>query len=152
MKLWVFLLFCVVMTSFIYPIHCGNGWWIPRWNRILRRTIIVVHLWECCATRFWFIFQRGKCRWCTWCSVNLSHWTSNTFILWLDGSDSMVSELIISNIWGSAIISMIFVNTNLDELGHGCSDTIKSIVWKSDLTMISWNNWWSSINHCWTSL
>ena len=147
MKLWPFLLFCVVMTSFIYPIQ---GYW--KWGGgFLDEAGFsdfagsgVVHLCGATAALAGVIilgsrkgkYIGGKVQ--AMPGANLPLATLGTFILWLGWFGfNGGSQLIISNIAEANAVSMIFVNTNLAAAGGvmGALILAKLMFGKSDLTM-----------------
>jgi len=147
MKLWPFLLFCVVMTSFIYPIQ---GYW--KWGGgFLDEAGFsdfagsgVVHLCGATAALAGVLilgsrkgkYVDGKVQ--AMPGANLPLATLGTFILWLGWFGfNGGSELIISNVAEANAVSMIFVNTNLAAAGGvmGALILSKVLFGKSDLTM-----------------
>lgn len=147
MKLWPFLLFCVVMTSFIYPIQ---GYW--KWGGgFLDEAGFsdfagsgVVHLCGATAALAGVIilgsrkgkYIGGKVQ--AMPGANLPLATLGTFILWLGWFGfNGGSQLIISNVAEANAVSMIFVNTNLAAAGGvmGALILAKLMFGKSDLTM-----------------
>jgi len=148
MKLWPFLLFCVVMTSIIYPVQ---GYW--KWGGgILDEAGFsdfagsgVVHL--CGATaalagvlvlgsRAGKYTSDGKVH--AMPGANLPLATLGTFILWLGWFGfNGGSQLVVSNIVDANAVSMIFVNTNLAAAGGvmGALIVSKVMFGRSDLTM-----------------
>tara|TARA_B100000073_G_scaffold309939_1_gene282001 strand:- start:1222 stop:2490 length:1269 start_codon:yes stop_codon:yes gene_type:complete len=147
MKLWPFLLFCVVMTSFIYPVQ---GYW--KWGGgFLDEAGFsdfagsgVVHLCGATAALAGVLilgsrkgkYVDGKVQ--AMPGANLPLATLGTFILWLGWFGfNGGSELIISNVAEANAVSMIFVNTNLAAAGGvmGALLLSKVLFGKSDLTM-----------------
>jgi len=147
MKLWPFLLLCVVMTSFIYPIQ---GYW--KWGGgFLDEAGFsdfagsgVVHLCGATAALAGVLilgsrkgkYVDGKVQ--AMPGANLPLATLGTFILWLGWFGfNGGSELIISNVAEANAVSMIFVNTNLAAAGGvmGALILSKVLFGKSDLTM-----------------
>ena len=147
MKLWPFLLFCVVMTSIIYPVQ---GYW--KWGGgFLDEAGFsdfagsgVVHLCGAVAALAGVIvlgarkgkYEGGKVN--AMPGANLPLATLGTFILWLGWFGfNGGSELIISNVAEANAVSMVFVNTNLAAAGGVMGALILSKVMfgKSDLTM-----------------
>ena len=148
MKLWPFLLFCVVMTSIIYPVQ---GYW--KWGGgFLDEAGFsdfagsgVVHL--CGATaalagvlilgsRAGKYTSDGKVH--AMPGANLPLATLGTFILWLGWFGfNGGSQLIVSNVVDANAVSMIFVNTNLAAAGGvmGALIVSKLMFGRSDLTM-----------------
>ena len=148
MKLWPFLLFCVVMTSIIYPVQ---GYW--KWGGgFLDEAGFsdfagsgVVHL--CGATaalagvlvlgsRAGKYTSDGKVH--AMPGANLPLATLGTFILWLGWFGfNGGSQLVVSNIVDANAVSMIFVNTNLAAAGGvmGALIVSKVMFGRSDLTM-----------------
>ncbi len=148
MKLWPFLLFCVVMTSIIYPVQ---GYW--KWGGgFLDEAGFsdfagsgVVHL--CGATaalagvlilgsRAGKYTKDGKVH--AMPGANLPLATLGTFILWLGWFGfNGGSQLIVSNVVDANAVSMIFVNTNLAAAGGvmGALIVSKVMFGRSDLTM-----------------
>ncbi len=148
MKLWPFLLFCVVMTSIIYPVQ---GYWKWGGGFLDEAGFLdfagsgVVHL--CGATaaltgvlilgsRAGKYSSDGKVQ--AMPGANLPLATLGTFILWLGWFGfNGGSELMISNVVEANAVSMIFVNTNLAATGGvmGALILSKVLFGKSDLTM-----------------
>ena len=148
MKLWPFLLFCVFMTSVIYPIQ---GYWKWGGGFLDAAGFLdfagsgVVHL--CGATaalagvmvlgsRSGKYGKDGKVF--AMPGSNLPLATLGTFILWLGWFGfNGGSELIISNVSEANAVSIIFVNTNLAAAGGvmGALILSKLMFGKSDLTM-----------------
>ena len=147
MKLWPFLLFCVFMTSIIYPVQ---GYW--KWGGGFLDAAGfsdfagsgVVHLCGAAAALAGVIvlgsrkgkYKDGKPQ--AMPGANLPLATLGTFILWLgwfvfNGG----SELIVSNVVEANAVSLIFVNTNLAAAGGvmGALILSKMMFGKSDLTM-----------------
>ncbi len=148
MKLWPFLMFCVVMTAFIYPIQ---GYW--KWGGGFLDEIGfsdfagsgVVHLCGASAALAGVLVlgsRRGKYepngKVNAMPGANLPLATLGTFILWLGWFGfNGGSELIISNVVEANAVSMIFVNTNLAAAGGVIGSLIlsKLMFGRSDLTM-----------------
>ena len=148
MKLWPFLLFCVFMTSVIYPIQ---GYW--KWGGGFLDAAGfsdfagsgVVHLCGAAAalagvmvlgSRSGKYGSDGKVF--AMPGSNLPLATLGTFILWLGWFGfNGGSELIISNVSEANAVSIIFVNTNLAAAGGVMGALILSKLkfGKSDLTM-----------------
>ena len=147
MKLWPFLLFCVFMTSVIYPVQ---GYW--KWGGgFLDEAGFsdfagsgVVHLCGAAAALSGVLilgsrqgkYKDGKVQ--AMPGANLPLATLGTFILWLGWFGfNGGSELIISNVSEANAVSMIFVNTNLAAAGGvmGALIISKIMFGKSDLTM-----------------
>ena len=147
MKLWPFLLFCVFMTSVIYPVQ---GYW--KWGGgFLDEAGFsdfagsgVVHLCGAAAALAGVIvlgsrngkYKDGNVQ--AMPGANLPLATLGTFILWLGWFGfNGGSELIISNVSEANAVSMIFVNTNLAAAGGvmGALIISKVMFGKSDLTM-----------------
>ena len=147
MKLWPFLLFCVFMTSVIYPVQ---GYW--KWGGgFLDEAGFsdfagsgVVHLCGAAAALAGVIvlgsrsgkYKDGKVQ--AMPGANLPLATLGTFILWLGWFGfNGGSELIISNVSEANAVSMIFFNTNLAAAGGvmGALIISKVMFGKSDLTM-----------------
>ncbi len=147
MKLWPFLLFCVFMTSIIYPIQ---GYW--KWGGgFLDEAGFsdfagsgVVHLCGAAAALAGVIvcgaragkYEGDKVN--AMPGANLPLATLGTFILWLGWFGfNGGSELIISNVAEANAVSLVLVNTNLAAAGGVMGALILSKVMfgKSDLTM-----------------
>ncbi|MBH44336.1 MAG: ammonium transporter [Gammaproteobacteria bacterium] len=147
MKLWPFLLFCVFMTSIIYPVQ---GYW--KWGGgFLDEAGFsdfagsgVVHLCGAAAALAGVMvlgartgkYTDGKVN--AMPGANLPLATLGTFILWLGWFGfNGGSELIISNVSEANAVSMILVNTNLAAAGGvmGALILSKMMFGKSDLTM-----------------
>jgi len=148
MKLWPFLLFCVFMTSVIYPIQ---GYW--KWGGGFLDAAGfsdfagsgVVHLCGAAAALAGVMVlgsRSGKYgaggKVFAMPGSNLPLATLGTFILWLGWFGfNGGSELIISNVSEANAVSIIFVNTNLAAAGGvmGALILSKLMFGKSDLTM-----------------
>ena len=147
MKLWPFLLFCVVMTSFIYPIQ---GYWKWGGGFLDEAGFLdfagsgIVHLCGATAALTGVLllgsrkgkYINGKVQ--AMPGANLPLATLGTFILWLGWFGfNGGSELMISNVSEANAVSMIFVNTNLAAAGGvmGALIISKLMFGKSDLTM-----------------
>jgi Amt family ammonium transporter len=147
MKLWPFLLFCVFMTSIIYPVQ---GYW--KWGGGFLDAAGfsdfagsgVVHLCGAAAALAGVMvlgarkgkYKDGKPQ--AMPGANLPLATLGTFILWLGWFGfNGGSELIISNVAEANAVSLIFVNTNLAAAGGvmGALILSKLMFGKSDLTM-----------------
>ena len=147
MKLWPFLLFCVFMTSIIYPVQ---GYW--KWGGGFLDAAGfsdfagsgVVHLCGAAAALAGVIvlgsrkgkYKDGKPQ--AMPGANLPLATLGTFILWLGWFGfNGGSELIVSNVVEANAVSLIFVNTNLAAAGGvmGALILSKMMFGKSDLTM-----------------
>ena len=148
MKLWPFLVFCVVLTGFIYPIQ---GFW--KWGGGFLDEIGfldfagsgVVHLTGGTAALVgaWLVGSRkgkygsdNKIR--ALPGSNLPLATLGTFILWLGWFGfNGGSELIISNIGEANAVAAVFVNTNAAAAGGVIAALIaaKLFLGKADLTM-----------------
>ena len=147
MKLWPFLLFCVFMTSIIYPVQ---GYW--KWGGGFLDAAGfsdfagsgVVHLCGAAAALAGVMvlgsrkgkYVNGKPQ--AMPGANLPLATLGTFILWLGWFGfNGGSELIISNVAEANAVSLIFVNTNLAAAGGvmGALILSKLMFGKSDLTM-----------------
>ena len=147
MKLWPFLLFCVFMTSIIYPVQ---GYW--KWGGGFLDAAGfadfagsgVVHLCGAAAALAGVIvlgarkgkYKDGKPQ--AMPGANLPLATLGTFILWLGWFGfNGGSELIVSNVAEANAVSLIFVNTNLAAAGGvmGALILSKLMFCKSDLTM-----------------
>jgi len=147
MKLWPFLLFCVIMTSFIYPIQ---GYWKWGGGFLDEAGFLdfagsgIVHLCGATAALTGVLllgsrkgkYINGKVQ--AMPGANLPLATLGTFILWLGWFGfNGGSELMISNVSEANAVSMIFVNTNLAAAGGvmGALIISKLMFGKSDLTM-----------------
>ena len=147
MKLWPFLLFCVFMTSIIYPVQ---GYW--KWGGGFLDAAGfadfagsgVVHLCGAAAALAGVMalgarkgkYKDGKPQ--AMPGANLPLATLGTFILWLGWFGfNGGSELIVSNVAEANAVSLIFVNTNLAAAGGvmGALILSKLMFGKSDLTM-----------------
>ena len=147
MKLWPFLLFCVFMTSIIYPVQ---GYW--KWGGGFLDAAGfsdfagsgVVHLCGAAAALAGVMalgarkgkYKDGKPQ--AMPGANLPLATLGTFILWLGWFGfNGGSELIITNVAEANAVSMVFVNTNLAAAGGvmGALILSKLMFGKSDLTM-----------------
>jgi len=147
MKLWPFLLFCVIMTSFVYPIQ---GYWKWGGGFLDEAGFLdfagsgIVHLCGATAALTGVLllgsrkgkYINGKVQ--AMPGANLPLATLGTFILWLGWFGfNGGSELMISNVSEANAVSMIFVNTNLAAAGGvmGALIISKLMFGKSDLTM-----------------
>ena len=147
MKLWPFLLFCVFMTSIIYPVQ---GYW--KWGGGFLDEVGfsdfagsgVVHLCGAAAALAGVLvcgarsgkYEGDKVN--AMPGANLPLATLGTFILWLGWFGfNGGSELIISNVAEANAVSLILVNTNLAAAGGvmGALILSKLMFGKSDLTM-----------------
>ena len=147
MKLWPFLLFCVFMTSIIYPVQ---GYW--KWGGGFLDAAGfsdfagsgVVHLCGAAAALAGVMalgarngkYKDGKPQ--AMPGANLPLATLGTFILWLGWFGfNGGSELIITNVAEANAVTMVFVNTNLAAAGGvmGALILSKLMFGKSDLTM-----------------
>ena len=147
MKLWPFLLFCVFMTSIIYPVQ---GYW--KWGGGFLDAAGfadfagsgVVHLCGATAALAGVMvlgarkgkYKDGKPQ--AMPGANLPLATLGTFILWLGWFGfNGGSELIVSNVAEANAVSLIFVNTNLAAAGGvmGALILSKLMFGRSDLTM-----------------
>ena len=147
MKLWPFLLFCVFMTSIIYPVQ---GYW--KWGGGFLDAAGfadfagsgVVHLCGAAAALAGVIVlgaRKGKykdVKQKAMPGANLKKESIGTYILrlgWYGFNGG--SELIVSNVAEANAVSLIFVNTNLAAAGGvmGALILSKLMFGKSDLTM-----------------
>ena len=148
MKLWSFLLFCVVMTGFIYPIQ---GYW--KWGGGFLDQLGfndfagsgVVHLCGAAAALAGVILlgarkgkysPSGEIRAIPGANMPLA--TLGTFILWLGWFGfNGGSELKISNVVEANAVAAVFVNTNAAAAGGVVAAllTARAIFGKADLTM-----------------
>jgi ammonium transporter, Amt family len=148
MKLWSFLAFAVVMTSFIYPV---SGYW--KWGGGFLDTLGfldfagsgLVHLCGASAALAGVLVlgarkgkygKDGSVRAIPGCNLPMA--TLGTFILWLGWFGfNGGSELKISNIVEANAVSMVFVNTNTAAAGGLVAALLLSRLWfgKADLTM-----------------
>ena len=147
MKLWPFLLFCVIMTSFIYPIQGSWKWgggFLDEAGFLDFAGSGVVHLCGATAALAGVLvlgsrkgkYVDGKVN--AMPGANLPLATLGTFILWLGWFGfNGGSELIVSNVAEANAVSLIFVNTNLAAAGGvmGALIVSKVLFGKSDLTM-----------------
>ena len=147
MKLWPFLLFCVFMTSIIYPVQ---GYW--KWGGgFLDEAGFsdfagsgVVHLCGAAAALAGVIvcgaragkYEGDKVN--AMPGANLPLATLGTFILWLGWFGfNGGSELMVSNVGEANAVSMVFVNTNASAAGGVLGALIlgKILFGKFDLSM-----------------
>ena len=149
MKLWPFLIFCVVLTSFIYPIQ---GFW--KWGGGFLDTLGfsdfagsgVVHLTGATAALAGVMMvgpRKGKYsrngRINGLPGANLPLATLGTFILWMGWFGfNGGSELVISNVGKANAVAAVFVNTNAAAAGGVVAAlvTAKIILGRADLTMV----------------
>jgi Amt family ammonium transporter len=147
MKLWVFLGFAVVMTSFIYPVE---GYWKWGGGFLDKLGFLdfagsgVVHLCGASAALAGVLLlgaRKGKYSGDKVNPIpgaNLPLATLGTFILWLGWFGfNGGSELKISNITEANAVAMVFVNTNAGAAGGLVAAMLLSRFWfgKADLTM-----------------
>ena len=147
MKLWPFLLFCVFMTSIIYPVQ---GYW--KWGGGFLDAAGfadfagsgVVHLCGAAAALAGVIvlgarkgkYKDGKPQ--AMPGANLPLATLGTFILWLGWFGfNGGSELIVSNVAEANAVALIFVNTNTAAAGGVVAALLfsKILFGKFDLSM-----------------
>ena len=149
MKLWPFLIFCVVLTDFIYPIQ---GFW--KWGGGFLDTLGfsdfagsgVVHLTGATAALAGVMMvgpRKGKYsrngRINALPGANLPLATLGTFILWMGWFGfNGGSELVISNVGEANAVAAVFVNTNAAAAGGVVAAlvTAKIILGRADLTMV----------------
>ena len=149
MKLWPFLIFCVVLTGFIYPIQ---GFW--KWGGGFLDTLGfsdfassgVVHLTGATAALAGVMMvgpRKGKYsrngRINALPGANLPLATLGTFILWMGWFGfNGGSELVISNVGKANAVAAVFVNTNAAAAGGVVAAlvTAKIILGRADLTMV----------------
>ncbi|VAW83710.1 Ammonium transporter [hydrothermal vent metagenome] len=148
MKLWAFLLFCVVLTGFIYPVQ---GFW--KWGGGFLNELGfldfagsgVVHMTGAVAALAGVLLlgaRRGKYgkdgRVNPIPGANLPLATLGTFILWLGWFGfNGGSELKLSDVGEANAVAMIFVNTNAAAAGGVIAAliTARLMFGKADLTM-----------------
>ncbi len=148
MKLWSFLLFCVVMTGVIYPMQ---GYW--KWGGGFLDAAGfndfagsgVVHLCGASAALAGVILlgaRKGKYtadgKVNAIPGANMPLATLGTFILWLGWFGfNGGSELIVSNITEANAVAAVFVNTNAAAAGGVVAAliTARALFGKADLTM-----------------
>ena len=147
MKLWAFIVFCIVLTGFIYPIQ---GYW--KWGGGFLDALGfqdfagsgVVHLCGASAAIAGVLLlgpRKGKYSGGRINAIpgsNLPLATLGTLILWLGWFGfNGGSELIISNIDEANAVAKVFVNTNTAAAGGVVAALILSRIWfgKADLTM-----------------
>ncbi len=148
MKLWSFLLFCVVMTGFIYPVQ---GYW--KWGGGFLDQLGftdfagsgVVHLCGAAAAFAGVILlgarkgkysPSGEIRAIPGANMPLA--TLGTFILWLGWFGfNGGSELRLSNVDAANHVAAVFVNTNAAAAGGVVAAllTARAVFGKADLTM-----------------
>jgi len=148
MKLWAFVIFCVVLTGLIYPVE---GYW--KWGGGFLDALGfsdfagsgVVHLCGASAALAGVLLlgpRKGKYtdgRINAIPGANLPMATLGTWILWLGWFGfNGGSELIVSNIEEANAVAMVFVNTNTAAAGGVVAALILSRLWfgKADLTMV----------------
>ena len=149
MKLWAFLVFCVVMTGFIYPIQ---GYW--KWGGGFLDSLGfldfagsgVVHLCGASAALAGVVLlgartgkygPKGEIHPIPGCNMPLA--TLGTFILWLGWFGfNGGSQLIISNVTDANIVALVFVNTNAAAAGGSIAALITAhiLFGKADLSML----------------
>ena len=147
MKLWPFLLFCVFMTSIIYPVQ---GYW--KWGGGFLDAAGfsdfagsgVVHLCGAAAALAGVIvlgsrkgkYVNGKPQ--AMPGANLPLATLGTFILWLGWFGfNGGSELIVSDEASAIAVSQVFLNTNMAAAGGVVAAMLTSLIMtgKMDVTM-----------------
>lgn len=152
MKLWAFLIFCVVMTGVIYPVE---GYW--KWGGgVLDKAGFldfagsgVVHLAGASAALAGVLLlgprkgkyvkrPDGKLQPMAIPGSNMTFATLGTMILWMGWFGfNGGSQLSITSVESANAVSLIFVNTNMAAAGGCMSALILSRLWfgKTDLTM-----------------
>jgi len=152
MKLWAFLVFCVVMTAVIYPIE---GYW--KWGGgVLDQAGFldfagsgVVHLAGASAALAGVLLlgarkgkyvkrPDGKLQPMAIPGSNMTFATLGTMILWMGWFGfNGGSQLSISSVESANAVALIFVNTNMAAAGGCMAALILSRIWfgKTDLTM-----------------
>ena len=152
MKLWSFLLFCVVMTAVIYPVQ---GYW--KWGGgILDQAGFldfagsgVVHLAGASAALAGVLLlgprkgkyvrkPDGKLQPMAIPGSNMTFATLGTMILWFGWFGfNGGSQLSITSVEAANAVSLIFVNTNMSAAGGCIAALVLSRLWfgKTDLTM-----------------
>jgi Amt family ammonium transporter len=148
MKLWAFLTFSVVMTSFIYPLQ---GYWKWGGGFLDEMGFLdfagsgVVHLCGATAALAGVILlgaRRGKYGAngevypIPGCNMPLA--TLGTFILWLGWFGfNGGSELKLSDVGEANAVALVFVNTNMAAAGGGIAAMVaaRMLFGKTDLTM-----------------
>ena len=149
MKLWPFLVFCVVLTGFIYPIQ---GFW--KWGGGFLDGLGfsdfagsgVVHLTGATAALAGVMLvgaRKGKYRKDGKINAlpgaNLPLATLGTFILWMGWFGfNGGSELVVSNVGEANAVAAVFVNTNAAAAGGVVAALLaaKFILGRADLTMV----------------
>lgn len=149
MKLWAFFLFCLAMTSFIYPIqgywHWGGGF-LSQMGFSDFAGSGVVHLAGAAAALSAVLLlgpRSGKYgkdgRISAMPGANLPLATLGVFILWLGWFGfNGGSQLKISSFDDANIVALVFVNTNLAAAGGLIAAllTSRTLFGKGDLTMV----------------
>ncbi len=152
MKLWSFLVFCVVMSAIIYPVE---GYW--KWGGGILDQIGfldfagsgIVHLAGASAALAGVLLlgarkgkyvkkPDGKLQPMAIPGSNMTFATLGTMILWLGWFGfNGGSQLSITSVENANAVSLIFVNTNMSATGGCMSALILSRLWfgKTDLTM-----------------
>jgi Amt family ammonium transporter len=148
MKLWAFLVFCVVMTGVIYPVQ---GFW--KWGGgFLDANNFqdfagsgVVHMCGAAAALAGVLLlgaRKGKYRADGSINAipgaNMPLATLGTFILWMGWFGfNGGSELIVSNVGEANAVALVFVNTNMAAAGGVVAAliTARILFGKADLTM-----------------
>ena len=148
MKLWAFLLFCAVLTGFIYPVQGFWKWgggWLDAKGFLDFAGSGVVHLCGGAAALAGVLLlgpRKGKygpgkqINPIPGCNLPLA--ALGTMILWLGWFGfNGGSELIVSNVDEANAVSLVFVNTNMAAAGGLVFALILARVWfgKADLTM-----------------
>ena len=149
MKLWAFLVFCVVLTGVIYPVQ---GFWKWGGGFLDAAGFLdfagsgVVHLCGATAALAGVLLlgaRKGKYR--ADGSINpipgsnMPLATLGTFILWMGWFGfNGGSELILSNVGEANAVAMVFVNTNMAAAGGVVAAliTARLLFGKADLTMV----------------
>ncbi len=148
MKLWAFLLFAVVFTSFIYPIQgfwkWGGGWLNAAGFQDFAGSGVVHMCGASAALAGVILLGARKGKYGANGSVipipgaNMPMATLGTFILWMGWFGfNGGSQLVVSNFSDANAVAAIFVNTNMAAAGGVVAAllTVRLIWGKADLTM-----------------
>ncbi|MEC9491280.1 ammonium transporter [Flexistipes sp.] len=149
MKLWAFVIFCVILTGFIYPVEgfwTWGGGWLSAMGFSDYAGSGIVHLAGASAALSGAIFlgpRRGKYgpkgQVNAIPGANLPLATLGTFILWMGWFGfNGGSELKMSDITSANNVAQVFVNTNAAAAGGLVAALIVATILfkKADLTMI----------------
>jgi len=149
MKLWAFVIFCVILTGFIYPVEgfwTWGGGWLSAKGFFDYAGSGIVHLAGASAALSGVLFlgpRKGKYgpqgQVNAFPGANLPLATLGTFVLWMGWFGfNGGSELKVSAITSANNVAQVFVNTNAAAAGGVVAALIVATILfkKADLTMI----------------